>query len=259
MITDSRIDSGKAFDWGKTSEDYAKFRDIYPEEFYSRILECGLCTEGQHVLDVGTGTGVLPRNMYRFGADFTASDISENQIEQARILSRDMNIKYITAPAEEAVMPENSLDAITACQCYFYFKHDIFAAQAHKMLKQGGKLAFLYMAWLPFEDEIAGKSEKLVLKYNPDWSGCNETRHEIYIPDEYKKHFTIEESITFDADIPFTRESWNGRILACRGIGASLSDDIKSKFDAEHRLMLEQYPEKFTVKHYCAIAVLKAK
>jgi hypothetical protein len=25
------IDKGKAFDWGKTSADYAKFRDIYPQ------------------------------------------------------------------------------------------------------------------------------------------------------------------------------------------------------------------------------------
>jgi len=28
-IKDDRIDSGKAFDWGKTSREYAKYRDIY--------------------------------------------------------------------------------------------------------------------------------------------------------------------------------------------------------------------------------------
>lgn len=27
-----------------------------------------LCINGQRVLDIGTGTGVLPRNMYRYGA-----------------------------------------------------------------------------------------------------------------------------------------------------------------------------------------------
>ena len=30
-ITDKNIDKGKAFDFGKTSSDYAKYRDIYPE------------------------------------------------------------------------------------------------------------------------------------------------------------------------------------------------------------------------------------
>lgn len=33
------IDKGKNFDWGKTSTDYAKYRDIYPQEFYDYILE----------------------------------------------------------------------------------------------------------------------------------------------------------------------------------------------------------------------------
>ena len=31
-ISDKRIDDGKAFDWGKTSKEYAKFRDISPEQ-----------------------------------------------------------------------------------------------------------------------------------------------------------------------------------------------------------------------------------
>ena len=67
-IIDKRIDGGKAFDWGKTSQDYAKYRDIYPEIFYTKIVSHNLCCNGQKVLDLGTGTGVLPRNMYRYSA-----------------------------------------------------------------------------------------------------------------------------------------------------------------------------------------------
>ena len=36
-IKDRRIDAGKPFDWGRTSKEYARFRDIYPEEFYRKI------------------------------------------------------------------------------------------------------------------------------------------------------------------------------------------------------------------------------
>ena len=36
-IVNNRIDGGKAFDWGRTSEEYAKFRDIYPDIFYPKI------------------------------------------------------------------------------------------------------------------------------------------------------------------------------------------------------------------------------
>lgn len=77
-IKDKRIDGGNAFDWGRASKEYAKFRDIYPVEFYEHIAERGLCVKGQSVLDIGTGTGVIPRNMYKFGAAWSAADISEN-------------------------------------------------------------------------------------------------------------------------------------------------------------------------------------
>ena len=51
-IINRDIDSGKPFDWGKTSLDYAKFRDIYPQEFYQRIIDRKLCLDGQSVLSV---------------------------------------------------------------------------------------------------------------------------------------------------------------------------------------------------------------
>lgn len=37
-ITDKNIDAGRAFDFGRTSENYAKFRDIYPQEFYDKVI-----------------------------------------------------------------------------------------------------------------------------------------------------------------------------------------------------------------------------
>ena len=98
---DKTIDDGKAFDFGRVSEDYAKFRDIYPKVFYEKIVNQNLCVKGQKVLDLGTGTGVLPRNMYRFGAEWYGTDISENQIKYAKILSekQGMNIRYQTVAA----------------------------------------------------------------------------------------------------------------------------------------------------------------
>ena len=94
QIINRDIDGENPFDWGKTSIDYAKFRDIYPKEFYQRIIDRKLCIDGQSVLDIGTGTGVLPRNMYQYGAKCTAADISENQIEQAKLLSKGLDIDF---------------------------------------------------------------------------------------------------------------------------------------------------------------------
>ena len=261
-ISDNRIDAGKAFDWGRTSEDYAKYRDIYPEKFYRRILDRGLCVRGQKVLDLGTGTGVLPRNLYRYGACWTGTDISPEQIRQARRLSEDagMKIDFQAVSAEEMDFPEESCDEITACQCFWYFDHERVMPELARILKQDGKLLILYMAWLPFEDEIAGKSEELVLKYSPGWTGAGETRHPIGIPDAAYEYFDLEEHEEYDVKVPFTRETWHGRMRACRSVGASLSGEELAKWEDEHRKLLDETaPEQFEVLHYAALAVLRKK
>ena len=260
-IMDNRIDAGKAFDWGKTSEYYAKYRDIYPEEFYRKVADRGLCIKGQKVLDLGTGTGVLPRNMYKYGADWIGTDISEEQIEQAKKLAyeSDMDIEFKTVSAENIDFPADTFDVITACQCFFYFDHEKIAPELHRVLKKDGKLVILYMAWLPFEDEIAGKSERLIQKYNPAWTGGGETKRPVIIPEVMNNYFDLEDHEEYELKVPFTKESWHGRMIACRGVGASLSPENLASWEAEHKKLLENVPDSFDVLHYAAIAVLKRK
>ena len=104
---------------GRVSDDYAKFRDIYPNEFYKKTADRNLCINNQRVLDLGTGTGVLPRNMYALGAKWTGTDISENQIKKAKDLSAGMDIAYYAVPAEKPDFEDNTFDVITACQCFW--------------------------------------------------------------------------------------------------------------------------------------------
>ena len=261
-IKDNRIDAGKAFDWGKTSEYYARYRDIYPDEFYQRVADRGLCVKGQRVLDLGTGTGVLPRNMYKYGADWIGTDISPEQIGQAQRLADEagMNIEFRAVSAEKIDFPSDTFDVITACQCFWYFDHEKVMPKLAELLKPEGRLLILYMAWLPFEDKIAGASEELVLKYSPNWSGARETRHPIWIPDVAMDSFELVEHEEYDLMVPFTRETWHGRMRACRGVGASLSPEELARWDAEHRALLDRIaPEEFEVLHYAALAVLKKR
>ncbi len=254
------IDGGKPFDWGRVSEDYAKFRDIYPRSFYEKIVGLGLCTKGQNVLDIGTGTGVVPRNMYCYGAGWTGIDASENQIKQAKILSEGMDIDYYAVPAENMEFQAGSFDVITACQCFWYFDHEKVIPKFLHILKPDGKILVLYMAWLPYEDKIAGESEKLVLKYSPKWSGAGETIHPILIPDCYNEKFELVYHEEYPLKVHFTRESWNGRMKSCRGVGASLTEKEIASWEEEHKKMLNQTaPEEFDILHYAAIAELRVK
>ena len=259
------IDSGNAFDWGKASEDYAKYRDIYPDAFYRKIIDLGFCEKGQLVLDLGTGTGVLPRHLSKYGAKFIGADISENQIAQARKLSEGLDIEYIISPAEEIEFPDCTFDNILACQCFTYFNQTELLPRLSRMLKDGGRFCILSLVWLSGESKIALESEKLVLKYNPTWNGAGCARpvyDEGGIPTGINISpslgFIFDSAFAFDIPITFSRETWHGRMKACRGIGASSLTEMEiAAWEQEHLQYMDRQPETFEILHSASFCVLK--
>lgn len=239
------VDDGKAFDFGKTSKAYAKFRDIYPEEVFEKLHEIGVGVQGSRLLDLGTGTGVVPRGLAKYGADIIATDISEQQITEAIALSKDYsNIKYEVLAAEDISYPEHSFDAVTACQCFWYFDPNVVVPVIKSLLKPGGIFLKLYMSYLK-EESIAQDSNSIVKRINGNWKGASPA-----LQDLNTHYFEDPHTETMLVDIPFTRESWHGRMMASRGVMASMNAEQLAQFDAEHRKMLEEkYPEKFTVRH----------
>ena len=107
---------------------------------------------------------------------------------------------------------------------------------------------------------IAQKSEDLILKYNPNWTGCNAVRTYPYVPEELLTKFVITKKDLFDKDIPFTIDSWAGRIRACRGTGAALDPKTLEKFNDEHIKMLKENTNgTFNIKHFISYAILEKK
>ena len=260
MEASSAIDDGAAFDFGRTSADYARYRDIYPEEFYRHILDWGLCTNGQKVLDLGTGTGVLPRAMYRFGAKFTGADISENQIAEARRLSAGMGIDYIAASAETVDFPAAAFDVVTACQCFIYFDQKTAMPRIHRMLKPGGHLLILWLGWRPDEDPILHASVELCRKHNPQQyiMPFGFKPGEPGIPDVLEPFFSVARTAAYDISVPFTREAWHGRMKASRGVGASnMPPEAIAAWEEEHLAFLDTVPEPLHIAHYVTMVDLQ--
>jgi 2-polyprenyl-3-methyl-5-hydroxy-6-metoxy-1,4-benzoquinol methylase len=247
------IDHGKEFNWGKTSLDYSKYRDIYPESIYINLYNRGIGIKNQAILDLGTGTGVFPRAMYKYGAEYIGIDISEEQIKYAKELSKEqnMNIEYKACSAESTGFETNKFGVITAVQCFIYFDKKIVIPEIARMLKKDGKFIIIWMTWLPHEDKIAEETEKIILKYNPQWTGAGYRRTENNeIPEWAKENFELLENKIYTEKIKFNYETWTGRIRACRGVSAALPENMVKIFNEEHILKLKELTkEPFEILH----------
>lgn len=256
------IDNEREFDWGKTSQDYAAYRAGYPEAFYEMLAALGIGKPGQHILDLGTGTGVLARAFAKRGAVVTGIDIAANQIAAASALAaRDgLHITFQVCAAETTDFPEGSFEAIAAGQSWLYFDAAVMIPKVLRLLTTDGCLVLTHLLWLPHKDRIAQQTEALVLQYNPDWksAGYRGTMPPIFA--WARDHFDLRTFHTMEAPLEFTREAWQGRIRACRGIGASLSAAEVEQFDTAHRQLLETIaPDTFTVLHQMTIHVYVRK
>ncbi|MCR4315836.1 MAG: class I SAM-dependent methyltransferase [Planctomycetes bacterium] len=245
-------DNGRPHDWGRTSKDYATHRPGPPEGLYDRLQALGFGKIGDTLLDLGTGTGIIARNWAKRGLVCFGVDESANQITEARRLaiSDGLEIDFRTVRAEDAEFPRAAFDLITANQCFLYFDKSALIPKICDWLRPQGVLATSHFSWLPGVSEIARKTEELVLKHNPSWSSAGFTGEIPSMPHWALGSFRLRAMFIFDEEIPFTRESWRGRIRACRGVGASMTTDEAERFDEEHARLLESIaPEKFTVLH----------
>lgn len=208
----------------------------------------------QKILDIGTGTGILPMNMKHYGGEYTGVDISSEMIEQAR--SHLSEINFICADAHNMPFENDRFDIVTALQCWVYFDKERLLPELHRVLKKDGKLYIIFLTWLPDEDEIIRRSFELIKRYNPNWSGFMKRSDRIDFH-WLSKIFSIETIMKKDFRLPFSKESWCDRIVASRGIGATLSEEKNLEFRDDLMEMLSGEKDNFNVLHEGVIIKLK--
>jgi cyclopropane fatty-acyl-phospholipid synthase-like methyltransferase len=242
MRTKPTIDEGRAFDWGRTSTDYAVYRPGYPASFYTVLQAVGIGRPGQHILDLGTGTGVLARAFAQQGAQIVTA--------QQLAAQEHLDIRFMTCAAEDAEFPPQSFDIVSCGQSWLYFDTQRMIPLVKTWLKPAGKLVLTYLSWLPRKDPIAHASEQLVLQYNPHWSDADFPGSRTVQHVWSRQDFRLVTYHAYEEGLPFTRESWRGRMRACRGIGAALPADEVARFEQEHDALLRQIaPETFPILH----------
>jgi SAM-dependent methyltransferase len=241
------VDDYPAIEWDRISDDYLKYRAGPPPSFYERLKERGVGIPGQRLLDFGTGTGVLARVFARAGSRVAGIDPSAGQIERAikAAKAEGLAVDFRGASAESTPFESGSFDAITANQVWHFVDGERALAEAKRLLVPGGILVVSDFFWIAARDPIAAATEDLILKYSPKWTGYRWSG-ELPARPGVKATATID----YEEPIPFTAETWRGRVRTCRAIGPRLSAGEVAAFDEEHKRLLENLaPERFDVLH----------
>ena len=92
---DAPLDGGRAIDWSRTSTDYASHRPGPPARLYDLLAALGVGGTGQRLLDLGTGTGLVGRELARRGAVVSGIDVAAGQIAVARESARAEGLSLI--------------------------------------------------------------------------------------------------------------------------------------------------------------------
>jgi SAM-dependent methyltransferase len=168
-------------------------------------------------------------------------------MEEAARLDREagVSVRYVEAAAEETGLEATRFDLVIAGQCWHWFDRPRAAAEARRLLRTGGHLLICHFDWIPLPANLADTTEKLIQKHNPKWTLAGGMGlYPQWLGGLVQAGFSNLETFSFDLDVPYSHESWRGRIRASAGVGASLPPEGVPAFDAELKaLMAERYPE----------------
>lgn len=230
-------------DFGRTANDYGKFRAGFPAEFFERLSAYGVGQPGQRVLDLGTGTGTVARGLALRFCVVTGRDRSDALIAEGRRLDAEaaVDIAYRIATAEDSGLLAGAFDVVTAGQCWYWCDAPAAAGEALRVLAPAGTLVIGHFDWIPLTGNVVDATERLIERFNPQWHlGGKNGIHGEFLADVSMAGFRDLETFSFDIDAPYTQEGWRGRIRASAGVGASLPPEQVAAFDAELKGILKR-------------------
>lgn len=271
MATAAAVDGAvplPRIDFGVAADDYVRHRQGPPAELFDRLArQFGIGTRGQDIVDLGTGTGAIARQLAARGARLVGVDPSPSMLaEAARLATADgLDIAWRHARAEETGLAAASADAIVGCQCWHWFDRARAAAEARRVLRPGGAIAILNLDWLPLPRSVVELTLSIVDRHRADMAPifrdgelCHNGVYPYWADDLASAGFTSIEHLGFDITQRYTHDAWRGRMRSA-AVVHTMPSAAQVAFDDDHaRALAMGFSDPMDVPHRVFAVVARA-
>ena len=133
---------GKVFD--EIAAEYDRHRPAYPDELIDQACRVAGIVSGDHVLEVGCGTGQLTRGLVARGLHVTALEPGKSLIALARQnLEGAGEVEFVNAQFEDPLLPREQFAAVFSASAFHWVDPKVSWQRAADVLVPGGTLALV--------------------------------------------------------------------------------------------------------------------
>jgi ubiquinone/menaquinone biosynthesis C-methylase UbiE len=133
---------GKVFD--EIAAEYDRRRPAYPDELVDQACHVAGIGSGDHVLEVGCGSGQLTRGLAARGLHVTALEPGKNLIALARQNLKGAGaVEFVNARFEDALLTRGQFQAVFAASAFHWVDPEVSWRKAADVLVPGGTLALV--------------------------------------------------------------------------------------------------------------------
>jgi SAM-dependent methyltransferase len=133
---------GKVFD--EIAAEYDRRRPAYPDELVDQACQVAGIGTGDHVLEVGCGSGQLTRSLVARGLHVTALEPGTSLIALARQnLEGAGEVEFVNAQFEAALLPRERFQAVFSASAFHWIDPEVSWQKAADVLVPGGTLALV--------------------------------------------------------------------------------------------------------------------
>jgi SAM-dependent methyltransferase len=133
---------GTVFD--EVAAEYDRHRPAYPDELVDRACQVAGIGSGDHVLEVGCGSGQLTRGLAARGLRVTALEPGTNLMALAREnLAGAGEVEFVNARLEDASLPRERFQAVFSASAFHWVDPEVGWRKAADVLVPGGTLALV--------------------------------------------------------------------------------------------------------------------